>query len=107
MYPYFLATPEAFSVSPAREVKTEKFPAQKASPRLSIPNMCRKSGIRFMAAVNLVCAIEPCWHLNVYFWRIDAHVIKGRQGLTYEDAFILRVTMAGYEYLDSVRDPEV
>jgi hypothetical protein len=38
---------------------------------------------------------------------IDARIIKGRQGVTYEKAVILRMTMAGHEYLDSVRNPEV
>jgi hypothetical protein len=38
---------------------------------------------------------------------IDARIIKGGQGIVYEEAFILRMTMAGHEYLDSVRNPEV
>jgi hypothetical protein len=38
---------------------------------------------------------------------IDAPIIKGGQGVTYETAAILRMTMAGHEYLDSVRSPEV
>jgi hypothetical protein len=31
----------------------------------------------------------------------------GGQGVTYETAAILRMTMAGHEYLDSIRSPEV
>jgi Hypothetical protein (DUF2513) len=38
---------------------------------------------------------------------IDARIIKGGQGVNYETAAILRMTMAGHEYLDSVRSPEV
>jgi Hypothetical protein (DUF2513) len=38
---------------------------------------------------------------------LDARIIKGGQGVTYETAAILRMTMPGHEYLDSVRDPKV
>jgi hypothetical protein len=38
---------------------------------------------------------------------IDARIIKDGQGVKYETAAILRMTMAGHEYLDSVRSPEV
>lgn len=38
---------------------------------------------------------------------IDARIVKGGQGVTYETAAILRMTMAGHEYLESVRNPEV
>jgi hypothetical protein len=38
---------------------------------------------------------------------IDVRIIKGPDGITYDDAFIVRMKMAGHEYLDSVRSPEV
>jgi hypothetical protein len=38
---------------------------------------------------------------------IDVRIIKGHDGITYDDAFIVRMKMAGHEYLDSVRSPEV
>jgi hypothetical protein len=38
---------------------------------------------------------------------IDARIIKGHQGITYDEAVILRMKMAGHEYLDSVRSLEV
>jgi Hypothetical protein (DUF2513) len=38
---------------------------------------------------------------------IDARIIKGPEGITYDDAFIVRMTMAGHDYLDSVRSQEV
>jgi len=38
---------------------------------------------------------------------IDARIIKDHVGIGYLDAFIVRMKMAGHEYLDSVRNPEV
>jgi hypothetical protein len=38
---------------------------------------------------------------------IDVRIIKDHVGIGYLDAFIVRMKMAGHEYLDSVRNPEV
>jgi hypothetical protein len=38
---------------------------------------------------------------------IQANIIKNSQGIGYEDASIVRMKMAGHEYLDAVRSPEV
>jgi hypothetical protein len=41
------------------------------------------------------------------FGYIDVRIIKDHVGIGYLDAFIVRMKMAGHEYLDSVRSPEV
>jgi hypothetical protein len=38
---------------------------------------------------------------------VDVRILKGHDGISYEEALILRMTMAGHDYLDSVRSPEV
>jgi hypothetical protein len=38
---------------------------------------------------------------------LEVNLIKGPQGITYEDASIVRLKMSGHEYLDTVRSPEV
>ncbi len=38
---------------------------------------------------------------------IDVRIIKDHVGIGYSDAFIIRMKMAGHEYLDTVRSPEV
>jgi len=38
---------------------------------------------------------------------IDVRIVKDHVGIGYSDAFIVRMKMAGHEYLDTVRSPEV
>jgi Hypothetical protein (DUF2513) len=38
---------------------------------------------------------------------IDIRIVKDPTGITYEEAFLVRMKIAGHDYLDSGRNPEV
>jgi integrase/recombinase XerD len=48
------------AMNPAREVKTEKFRAEKAKPRPSIPTKCRRSWIELIRATKSAFVIALC-----------------------------------------------
>jgi Hypothetical protein (DUF2513) len=89
------------------KVRTRK--KEGSRTRIVRETSCNQILVRFLLAKSPTTGLSRCdgRHLPNDAGYIDARIIKGGQGVTYETAGILRMTMAGHEYLDSVRDPKV